>query len=191
MHKFYIRMDGDIFGPYTAKGMVELNVMPDIMVTEDSIDTWQPAANFDFTQLAKQEILERIKPDILVITGHDAYYNKDGDYTNMSNYKNSDNFIQAVKVARSYEKDHDKLIVIAGACQSNYEELIKAGSNFASSPKRINIHALDPAIIAVSVSLSSKNKDIDLIKILGKTKYGTDGMGGIITNGTMYIGYPR
>ena len=37
MHKFYIRMDGDIFGPYTAKGMVELNVMPDIMVTEDSI----------------------------------------------------------------------------------------------------------------------------------------------------------
>lgn len=137
------------------------------------------------------EILERVKPDILVITGHDAYYNKDGDYTNMSNYKNSDNFIQAVKVARSYEKDHDKLIVIAGACQSNYEELIKAGSNFASSPKRINIHALDPAIIAVSVSLSSKNKDIDLIKILGKTKYGTDGMGGIITNGTMYIGYPR
>ena len=137
------------------------------------------------------EILERIKPDILVITGHDAYYNKDGDYTNMSNYKNSDNFIQAVKVARSYEKDHDKLIVIAGACQSNYEELIKAGSNFASSPKRINIHALDPAIIAASVSLSSKNKDIDLIKILGKTKYGTDGMGGIITNGTMYIGYPR
>lgn len=137
------------------------------------------------------EILERVKPDILVITGHDAYYNKDGDYTNMSNYKNSDNFIQAVKVARSYEKDHDKLIVIAGACQSNYEELIKAGSNFASSPKRINIHALDPAIIAASVSLSSKNKDIDLIKILGKTKYGTDGMGGIITNGTMYIGYPR
>lgn len=137
------------------------------------------------------EILERVKPDILVITGHDAYYNKAGDYTNMSNYKNSDNFIQAVKVARSYEKDHDKLIVIAGACQSNYEELIKAGSNFASSPKRINIHALDPAIIAVSVSLSSKNKDIDLIKILGKTKYGTDGMGGIITNGTMYIGYPR
>lgn len=137
------------------------------------------------------EILERIKPDILVITGHDAYYNKDGDYTNMSNYKNSDNFIQAVKVARSYEKDHDKLIVIVGACQSNYEELIKAGSNFASSPKRINIHALDPAIIAASVSLSSKNKDIDLIKILGKTKYGTDGMGGIITNGTMYIGYPR
>lgn len=137
------------------------------------------------------EILERVKPDILVITGHDAYYNKDGDYTNMSNYKNSDNFIQAVKVARSYEKDHDKLIVIAGACQSNYEELIKAGANFASSPKRVNIHALDPAIIASCLSFSDKNTNIDLIKILDKTKYGASGIGGIITKGTMYVGYPR
>ena len=31
---------------------------------------------------------------------------------------------------------------------NNYEDLIKAGANFASSPKRVNIHALDPAIIA-------------------------------------------
>lgn len=27
--------------------------------------------------------------------------------------------------------------------------------------------------------------------IIDKTKYGKDGMGGIITKGTMYIGYPR
>lgn len=138
-----------------------------------------------------EEYLKNINPDILVITGHDAYYNKNNDYNDNINYKNSSNFIKAVKAARHYEKDHSKLIIIAGACQSNYEELIKAGSNFASSPKRINIHALDPAIIATSVSLSSKNKDIDLLKILEKTKYGTDGIGGIITNGTMYIGYPR
>ena len=107
------------------------------------------------------------------------------------NYKNSINFIKTVINARKYENDHEKLIIIAGACQSNYEELIKAGANFASSPKRINIHALDPAIIASSVSLSNKNKPIDLIEILQKTKYGTDGIGGIITNGTMYVGYPR
>jgi len=137
------------------------------------------------------EYLKEVSPDILVITGHDAFYNKNDDLNDNKNYKNSGNFINAVKAARSYEKDHGKLIIIAGACQSNYEELIKAGSNFASSPKRINIHALDPAIIATSISLSSKNKDIDLLKILEKTKYGTDGVGGIITNGTMYIGYPR
>ena len=71
------------------------------------------------------------------------------------------------------------------------EELIKAGANFASSPKRINIHALDPAIIASSLSLSNKNQSIDVIKLIEKTKYGSDGIGGIITNGTMYVGYPR
>ena len=39
---------------------------------------------------------------------------------------------------------------------------------------------------------NKNNKQIDkLIKILEKTKYGSDGMGGIITKGTMYIGYPR
>ena len=138
------------------------------------------------------EHLNETNPDILVITGHDAYYDKnDIDILSNSNYKNSINFIKTVINARKYENDHEKLIIIAGACQSNYEELIRAGANFASSPKRINIHALDPAIIASSVSLSNKNKTIDLLEILQKTKYGTDGIGGIITNGTMYVGYPR
>lgn len=54
-------MDGDVFGSYSAKAMMELNVLPDIMVTENSIDTWQPAENFDFPQLAKEEVLERLK----------------------------------------------------------------------------------------------------------------------------------
>ena len=135
-----------------------------------------------------EENLEKYTPDILVITGHDAYYRKKRDN---SSYKNTDKFIEAVKSARKYEHSHEKLFIIAGACQSNYEELIKAGANFASSPKRINIHALDPAIIAASLAFSDKNNNIDLIKILDKTKYGADGIGGIITKGTMYIGYPR
>lgn len=132
--------------------------------------------------------LEKYNPDILVITGHDALYRK---RRSNGSYKNTDNFIKSVKEARKYEKSHEKLIIIAGACQSNYEELIKAGANFASSPKRINIHALDPAIIASSLSFSDKNNNIDLINILEKTKYGPDGIGGIITKGTMYVGFPR
>lgn len=132
--------------------------------------------------------LEKYNPDILVITGHDALYRKRRDD---GNYKNTNNFIKAVREARKYEKSHEKLLIIAGACQSNYEELIKAGANFASSPKRINIHALDPAIVASSLSFSDKNNNIDLINILSKTKYGSSGMGGIITKGTMYVGFPR
>ena len=135
------------------------------------------------------ELLKEFRPDIVVITGHDAYYKRKDDQE--GHYQNTENFVDAVREARKYEKSQDKLIVIAGACQSNYEELIKAGANFASSPKRINIHALDPAIIAASLSLSDKNQSIDLIKLIEKTKYGKDGMGGIITNGTMYVGYPR
>lgn len=137
------------------------------------------------------KLLNEIKPDIVVITGHDAYYKKKGDKSDPNNYQNSLNFIKSVKNARMYEKSHEKLVIIAGACQSDYEELIKAGANYASSPKRVNIHALDPAIIAVTVALSERNKPIDLIKLLERTKYGHEGMGGIMGTGVMYVGYPR
>lgn len=133
-----------------------------------------------------RDLLEEYKPNIVIITGHDAYYNEKN-----KEYKNSMNFVNAVKEARKYEKEHDKLIIIAGACQSNYEELIKAGANFASSPKRINIHALDPTIIATKISLTDVNNQIDVKSILKETKYGESGIGGIITKGTMYVGYPR
>ena len=83
------------------------------------------------------------------------------------------------------------MIIIAGACQSNYEELIKAGATFASSPKRINIHALDPAIVASYLALYDRNETVDLLDVLGKTKSGSDGMGGVATKGCMFVGYPR
>lgn len=137
-----------------------------------------------------EDYLNEYRPDILVITGHDAYY-KNMDKLDINSYKNSAYFVNSIKEARKYEKSHEKLIIIAGGCQSDYEALIKAGANFASSPKRVNIHALDPAIIASTLSLSDISEDIDLKKILDKTKYGSDGIGGIKTKGTMYIGYPR
>lgn len=136
------------------------------------------------------DLLEEYKPDIVVITGHDAYYKKN-DINDINSYKNSLFYAEAIKEARKYEKSHQKLIIVAGGCQSDYEELIKAGANFASSPRRINIHALDPAIIAAKLSLSVSTEDIDLKGIIENTKYGKDGIGGIKTKGTMYVGYPR
>lgn len=137
------------------------------------------------------EYLEEYNPNILIITGHDAYYSKKGNTMDIDNYKNSKNFVKAVKEARKFEKSHDKLIIIAGACQSDYEELIRAGANFASSPKRINIHALDPAIIATKLALTKSTEKIDLISILNKTKCGPKGIGGIECNGSMFVGYPK
>jgi len=136
------------------------------------------------------KLLKKYRPDILIITGHDSI-NKTKDINDEKIYKNSKNFVKAVNQAREYEKSHEKLVIIAGACQSDYESLIKAGANFASSPKRINIHALDPAIIAINLALTEKNKEIDLINLLEKTKYGHDGIGGLKSNGMMYVGYPR
>lgn len=145
------------------------------------------------SQMPKEigKLLNEYKPDILIISGHDAYYRKKGDIHNLGNYKNSQNFVKTINEARKYEKSHEKLVIIAGACQSNYEELIKAGANYASSPKRINIHALDPAIIAVTLALTERNQEVDLVEMLERTKYGKDGMGGIKGMGLMYVGYPR
>jgi len=127
-----------------------------------------------------KKYLEDITPDIVVITGHDSKTKNNTEY-----------FCSAVRECRKYQKDYDKLIIIAGACQSDYEKLIKAGANFASSPKRINIHALDPAIIALTLSLLDQNSQTDLPSLLTKTSNGKDGMGGISTKGVMKKGYPR
>lgn len=127
-----------------------------------------------------EKYLEDINPDIVVITGHDSLVKQNSKY-----------FADAVKACRKYQKDYDKLIIIAGACQSDYDKLIKSGANFASSPKKINIHALDPAIIALSLSLLDKNKEVDLLELLNKTSNGKDGIGGVNTRGVMTTGYPR
>ena len=159
----------------------------------DKSHVWSMGINENEKDISKniKDWLTKYKPNIVVITGHDAYYKRKGAINDISAYKNSKYFVDAIRKAREYEDSHEKLIIVAGGCGSCYEELIKAGANFASSPKRINIHALDPAVIAVKMSLSDINKNIDLKDILDKTKYGKDGMGGIITKGTMYVGYPR
>lgn len=138
-----------------------------------------------------KKLLNDTKPDILVITGHDAYDSKTGDESDINNYKNSKYFRDTIINAREYEKSHEKLVIIAGACQSDYEDLIRSGANFASSPKRVNIHALDPAVIAVNISLTERDKKIDIKELLSKTKYGKNGIGGILGKGMMYVGYPR
>ena len=159
----------------------------------DKSNVWSMGINEEEKNVPENIVnwLNKYKPNIVVITGHDAYYKRKGALNDISAYKNSKYFVGAISKAREYETSHGKLVIIAGGCSSCYEELIKAGANFASSPKRVNIHALDPAVIAVKMSLSDINKNIDLKSILDKTKYGKEGMGGIITKGCMYVGYPR
>ena len=129
-----------------------------------------------------KNLIKKYNPDIVVLTGHDAYYKN-------KKYKNSSYFINTVKeIRKNFGKE---IIIISGACQSDYYNLIRNGSTYASSPAHINIHALDPAIVASHIALSSNNSKIDLKSILNKTKYGEKGIGGIETKGKMKIGYPK
>ena len=106
--------------------------------------------NLDEDDFSKEitACLEKYNPDILVITGHDSF-KKNKDKSDLANYQNSLNFVKATMKAREYERNQDKLIIIAGACQSFYEDLIKAGANFASSPKRINILVLSLYLLKI------------------------------------------
>lgn len=130
------------------------------------------------------ELLRKHRPDILVITGHDARHKDE-------TYAHSADFVQTVRQARTFEKDKDRLIIFAGACQSNYEALIAAGANFASSPGRINIHALDPVYISSQIASESVKNYIDIERILDNTSCKTKGIGGIDTRGVARKVYPN
>lgn len=126
-------------------------------------------------------LLNKHHPDILIITGHDSYSLK-RERNNDNGYQNSHHFIETVKAARTYQPNKDALIIIAGACQSDYDGLIKNGANFASSPSKVNIHALDPACIAISIANTHVNQYVEVEKILKET-VSKKGLGGIDSKG--------
>jgi spore coat assembly protein len=138
-------------------------------------------------------LLPQVRPDIVVITGHDGVL-KNRPYASLrplSSYKNSAHFVQAVSAARAYERNKDNLIIIAGACQSHFEALLAAGANFASSPRRVMIHALDPVVVAIKASRTPFREPIHLTDAIRGTICGADGMGGVETFGKRRLGLPR
>lgn len=137
-----------------------------------------------------RSLLEQYNPSILVITGHDALINSKGSKKDLKNYKNTSSFIKAIKEARKYDPSLDSLVIFAGACQSNYEELIKAGANFASSPSRVMIHALDPLLVVEKIACSRIDKVVPLEEVLGHTVTGMKGVGGIETRGKFRLTMP-
>lgn len=135
-------------------------------------------------------LLKKVQPDILVLTGHDAYLKNKGAASDLNAYRHSRNFVSAVKEARNQVGHLDQLVIFAGACQSHFEALIRAGANYASSPSRVNIHALDPVYIAAKVSLTSFMDRIKVWEALRNTLTGEKGLGGIETRGILRTGMP-
>lgn len=129
------------------------------------------------------DILIEKRPDMLVLTGHDGLIkgSKESEYRDIKKYHNSQHFVNAVRVARRYEKSRDDLVIFAGACQSCYEALLAAGANFASSPKRVLIHAYDPVFVMEKVAYTSIYDPIALKDVIASTITGFDGIGGVET----------
>lgn len=136
-------------------------------------------------------LLEKHNPDILVITGHDAMTSRKGSITDLNNYKNSMNFIKTVKQARKWQPNLDNLVIFAGACQSNYEQIIKAGANYASSPGRIMIHALDPVFVVEKIACSRIDTIVPIEEIIEQTVTGIKGVGGSETRGKFRWAMPK
>jgi spore coat assemly protein len=136
-------------------------------------------------------LLEKYDPDILIITGHDGVIRKGKDWADLFNYRNSGHFVKTVVNARKYARSMDDLVIIAGACQSHFEAILEAGANFASSPQRIMIHALDPVFIAEKIAYTPINETVNVYDVVKSTYTGTDGIGGLESRGKYRLGLPK
>ncbi|WP_026487064.1 sporulation peptidase YabG [Caldanaerobius polysaccharolyticus] len=137
------------------------------------------------------DLLRSYTPDILVLTGHDGIIKHRNDFNDLNSYRNSKYFVEAVKKAREFEPSLDDLVIFAGACQSHYEALIQAGANYASSPRRVLIHALDPVFICEKIAYTSIDSVISPKDIIANTITGINGIGGLQTRGKYRNGFPK
>ena len=54
-YRFYIRMDGTTYGPYSTEEIMNLNVPDDTEVMEESVQGWYLAKDYPFTDLLAAE----------------------------------------------------------------------------------------------------------------------------------------
>ncbi len=137
-------------------------------------------------------LLKEYRPDILVVTGHDALIGggKKG-FRDINNYRTSKYFVRSAQIAREFQPSRDDLVIFAGACRSYFEAILEAGANFASSPTRIFIHAYDPVFIAEKVAFTPIGKTVDVSDAITASVTGAEGVGGIETRGKFRLGMPK
>ncbi len=134
--------------------------------------------------------LRQYRPEILVVTGHDSLPRGTENLMQEDSYRSSRYFAETVRRARATQPDMDRLVIIAGACQSYYELLMESGANFASSPGRVLIHAMDPVILCAEIAYTPLQQRIDVEEAVALTFSGSQGIGGYDTMGKYRRGYP-
>lgn len=137
------------------------------------------------------DLVKEVKPDIVVITGHDSVEKNSSDYLDLHCYRNSKYYIDSVRALRNYNSSYDELVIFAGACQSCYECMLDAGANFASSPSRVLIHCLDPVFVCEKIAYTRIDEIVSIKDVIESTITGIKGIGGLQTRGKYREGYPK
>ena len=135
-------------------------------------------------------LLQKHNPDILVLTGHDSLNKHYKNLYDLNEYKNSKYFIEAVKEARKVRQNNKQLIIFAGACQSYFEALLEAGADYAASPARVLIHALDPVFIVERIAYCPFNEVLPIEHAIQNTLTKFKGIGGYEILGVARKGGP-
>ncbi len=136
-------------------------------------------------------LVKEVKPDIVVITGHDGMVKGITDYMDLKNYRNSKHFVESVMALRAYNSNYDDLVIFAGACQSCYEAILDAGANFASAPNRVLIHCLDPVLVSEKIAYTNIESIVAIEDVIQNTITGLTGIGGLQTRGKYREGFPK
>ncbi len=135
-----------------------------------------------------EELLTRVRPDILVVTGHDSMLRKGINYYSLSNYQNSKYFIATVERARLWERySGHPITIFSGACQSFFEAIMEAGANFASSPERIMIDFSDPLIVAEKIAKTDEIYCVSMDELACDLRDGMRGIGGTGSRGKKVV----
>ena len=137
-----------------------------------------------------KHFIEKYNPDILVLTGHDALNKNHKSLYDINEYRNSSYFVESVKRARAIKPSMSELVIFAGACQSYFEEILAAGADFAASPGRVLIHALDPVFIVERIAQCPFYKVLTIDEALEYTITKLKGLGGYEVLGKCRRGGP-
>lgn len=91
-YKFYVQMDGKTYGPYSASAVRDLDLLDDILVTEESMnDQWLPASKFDFDDMVRKETgtvpVSVPKPSVPKPAPGGGFVNSDGTVTNPNGWQ--------------------------------------------------------------------------------------------------------
>ncbi len=163
-----LHIDGDVFYLNLCLKYYEILEIP--AVGEHISESEQPKRI--------KHLIEKYSPDILVLTGHDALNKHYKSIYEINEYKNSQYFIESVKRARAIKPSMSELVIFAGACQSYFEEILAAGADFAASPDRVLIHALDPVFLVQKIADCSFNQVLPIEEALENTITKFKGLGG-------------